>query len=164
MPVEDSLKKIEERLTRLEAALTQQPGGAGGVAGPGGAVVDPPPWYRGGWGIPHRPIPSPVVDPAPWWYGGWPPGWPPRWPPSPVVDPAPWPTPVVDPAPWAGGQAAASTLLARIGHVGDPPPIDVGRLTASQLESALHTINAERSRLDATEQMIKQQIEKLKKG
>jgi hypothetical protein len=81
-----------------------------------------------------------------------------------VVDPAPWPTPVVDPAPWGGGylpsRTTASTLFGRIGQIGDPPPIDVSRLSISQLESALHTIAAERSRLDATEQMIKQQLDK----
>ena len=161
MPVEDSLKRIEERLTRLEAALAQQPSAPGGFTVPGGAVVDPAPWPRAGWAI-QRPNPSPVVDPAPWWAGGWGPT---RWPvPHPVVDPAPWPNYVVDPAPWGGGHlptgTAASTLFGRIGHVGDPPPIDVSRLSVSQLESALHTIAAERARLDATEQMIKQQLEK----
>jgi hypothetical protein len=58
--------------------------------------------------------------------------------------------------------AAAATSLGRIGHIGDPPPIDISRLTASQLESSLHTINAERSRLDSMETMIKQQLETLK--
>jgi hypothetical protein len=71
---------------------------------------------------------------------------------------------VVDPAPWGGGylpsRTAVSTLFGRIGHIGDPAPIDVSRLSVSQLESALHTIASERSRLDATEQMIKQQLDK----
>jgi len=160
--VEDSLKRIEERLTRLEAVLAQLPGGPGGVTAPGGAVVDPAPWARAGWVLQPRPIPSPIVDPAPWWGGGW---GPPRWP-TPVVDPAPWPTPVVDPAPWGGGyltsSQAASTLFGRIGHVGDPPPIDVSRLSISQLETALHTINAEKSRLDSLETMIKQQLDRAK--
>jgi hypothetical protein len=47
MATEDSLKRIEERLTRLEAALAQQPGGPGGFTPPGGTVVDPPPWAGG---------------------------------------------------------------------------------------------------------------------
>ena len=43
----DSIKQLEARLTRLEATLAQQPGGAAGVNVPGGAVVDPAP-YPGG--------------------------------------------------------------------------------------------------------------------
>ena len=145
MPVEDSLKRIEERLTRLEAVLVQQPGGPGGFTAPGGAVVDPAPWPQSGWVI-QRPILGPY--PISW-------------------QPIPWPIPiptVADPAPWGGGNlsshTAASTLFGRIGRIGDPPPTDVSRLSVSQLESALHTIAAERSRLDATEQMITQQLER----
>lgn len=176
MATEDSLKRIEERLTRLEAALAQQPGGPGGFTPPGGAVVDPAPWGGGGgggWVFHPRPIPSPVVDPAPWWYGGWGPrGWlpptvhPGAWP-NPVVDPGPWPNPVVDPVPWGGGvftpgRPGSATTFGRIGQIGDPPPIDVSRLSVSQLESALHTINAERARLDSMETMIKQQLDRAK--
>jgi len=41
---DDTLKRLEERLTRLEAALAQQQtGGGGGFTPPGGAVVDPSP-------------------------------------------------------------------------------------------------------------------------
>jgi hypothetical protein len=155
---EDRLRILEERLTRIEAALSQRPAATGGFTQPGGVVVDPAPWGGGGWGLHPRPFPSPVVDPAPWpWGGGW--GHP-HWP-TPVVDPAPWPTPVVDPAPWGGGFARPSVAtFARIGHVGDPPPIDLSRLSISQLESALHTINAERARLDSMETMVKQQLER----
>jgi hypothetical protein len=80
------------------------------------------------------------------------------------VDPAPWPTPVVDPAPWGGIGVVrpTATTLGRIGQIGDPPPIDVSRFTASQLEAALHTINAEKARLNSMETMIKQQLDKLK--
>jgi len=168
MAVEDNLKRLEERLTRLEAALAQQPAGTGGgFTPPGGTIVDPAPWGGGGggWGHPRWPWPTPIVDPAPWWGGGW--GHP-RWPwPTPIVDPAPWPTPIVDPAPWGGGGFVASrpmaaTTFGRIGQIGDPPPIDVSRFSISQLESALHSINAERARLNSMETMIKQQLEKVK--
>lgn len=164
---DDRIKILEERLMRLESFISQQPTARPGVAGPG-TVVDPAP-YPGGWGYPR---PRPVVDPAPWpWWGGGHQHWPPYivdpapWPPHPVVDPAPWPNPIVDPAASIDrmrATAAAATSLGRIGHIGDPPPIDISRLTASQLESSLHTINAERSRLDSMETMIKQQLETLK--
>jgi hypothetical protein len=102
------------------------------------------------------------VDPAPWpwWGGGW--GYP-R--PHPVVDPAPFPMPVVDPAPWGGWaqvRQPIGTTLGRIGHIGDPPPIDVSRLTVTQLEASLHTINAEKARLDSMEAMIRQQLDRLR--
>ena len=151
---DESIKALEERLTRLEAAIAQRSGGAGGFTPPGGVIVDPAPWGGGGgWQFVPRPWPTPVVDPAPWWQGPW---GPPR-----------WPTPVVDPAPWGGGFGGgvftgAGTSLGRIGSVGDPPPIDFSRLSASQLESTLHTINAEKARLDSMEKMVKQQLERLK--
>ena len=148
MAVEDSLKRIEERLTRLEATLAQQPGGqGGGFTPPGGVVVDPAPYPFGG---------------GPGGGGTW--VYHPR--PMPVVDPAPFPSPVVDPAPWGGGflqvRPTLGTTFGRIGQVGDPPPIDVSRFTIPQLEGSLHTINAERARLNSLETMIKQQLDKLK--
>jgi hypothetical protein len=129
-------------LTRIEAALAQRPSGGAGTGGgftpPGGVIVDPAPW-GGGWVRPRWT--NPVVDPAPW-------------PPSIVSDPAPWPPSVVtDPAPWPG----------RIGPVGDSPPIDIGRLSVSQLESTLHNISAERARLDSMESMVKRQLETARK-
>jgi len=168
MADDDRIKILEDRLTRLEATLIQRPAAGGGVTPPGGVVVDPAPWGGGGGGWAVRP-PSPVVDPAPWWTGSpwWTGGWGrPRWP-TPVVDPAPWPSPVVDPAPspWGGmvtNQAASAMALGRIGHVGDPAPFDFGTLSVSQLESTLHTINAEKARLDSMETMIKQQLERTK--
>jgi hypothetical protein len=149
---DDRFKILEERLTRMEAALAQRPAVGGTVSGggftpPGGVIVDPAPW-GGGW---VRPRFNPVVDPGPW--------------PGPVVDPLPWPNPVVDPAPWGGGvfsQGSLAATLGRIGHVGDPAPPDFSRLSVSQLESSLHSINAERARLDSMEAMIKKQIETAK--
>lgn len=150
MSAEDSLKKLEERLTRLEAALgQQQPGGGGGFTPPGGAVVDPAPFPGGGqWGY-YR-WPHPVVDPGPW--------------PRPVVDPVPWPNPVVDPAPRGGFQtASAATAFGRIGTVVDPAPPDLSRLSVAQLEAALHSINAEKARLTSMEALVNQHLERAKK-
>jgi hypothetical protein len=164
MADEETIRRLEARLTRLEAALAQQPAGAAGVTPPGGTISDPAPWPGGGWGGWGR-WPHPIVDPAPWWTGGgW---WYPRWP-TPVVDPAPWPTPIVDPAVFAPGSiqsraALSATALGRIGPIGDPPPIDVSRFSISQLEASLHSINAEKARLASMETMITQQLEKLKK-
>lgn len=160
MATEDTLKRIEERLTRLESVLTQVPGtGAGGFTPPGGAVVDPAPWpgWPGGWGGFHPkwpwPWPHPIVDPGPW--------------PRPVVDPVPWPHPIADPAPsWQAAALAGMAMpraAAAMGRVVDPPPPDISRLTAVQLEASLHSIAAEKARLDALETMIKQQLEKGKK-
>jgi len=158
------LKRIEERLTRLEGIFTQ--GGGAGSSQPGGAVVDPPPWGGG-----------PVSDPAPW------PVYCPPWQrypypfPHPIADPAPWggqygggwryPNPIADPAPFPFQSQLQGAMAARrfnIGPIGDPPPIDIGRFTISQLESSLHTINAERARLDSMESMVKGRIAELKKG
>lgn len=167
---EDKFRLLEERLTRIEAALTQRPApGAGGFTPPGGVVVDPAPWGGGGgsWGTYP---PRPVVDPAPWPY------WRPRpWPhpivdsapwPTPVVDPAPWPSPVVDPAPWHGQftQSSLAAALGRIGPIGDPAPIDLGKFSLSQLEGTLHSIAAERARLDSMEAMVKRQLERAKQN
>lgn len=184
---DDALKKIEDRITRLEAALSNLGGGGGGTGfTPGGAVVDPAPWGGGGgWGWPHWPHPvvdpaafavhrpgpvvdpaafhRPVVDPAAYYHR-----------PGPVVDPAAFyrpvvdpaafyhrPGPVVDPAPWA----TYSTAFARIGPVGgDPPPPDVSRFSIAQLQASLHSIAAERARLDSMEMMIKQQLDKAKQA
>jgi hypothetical protein len=157
MANEDVLKRLEERLTRLEATLAQAPTATfGGFTPPGGAVVDPAPW-GGGWSFhPRWPWPHPVVDPGPW--------------PRPVVDPVPWPRPIADPAPTftaadlaAVSQARAAASLGRIGTLGgDPPPPDISRFTAIQLEATLHSIAAEKTRLTAMETMVKQQLEKVK--
>jgi len=166
---EDRLKILEERLTRLEANLAQRAsgGGAGAAAGGGftavpGTISDPGPWAAGHWTFVPRP--SPVVDPAPWPYGWCRPRWPnyisdPPPPPGFVVDPAP-PPQVFDPGIL---QSGVSSLFGRIGKVADPAPPDVTRLSVVQLESALHSIAAERARLDSMEQMVKKQLEAAKK-
>jgi hypothetical protein len=158
------LKRIEERLTRLEGVLSQG-GGPGSFGQPGGTVVDPPPW---GGGI--------VSDPAPWPGGHYYPfPWRPFPFPNPIADPAPWgggqygggwriPNPIADPAPYPFFQASLAARRINVGPIGDPPPIDIGRFTISQLEASLHTINAERARLDSMESMVKHRIAELKKG
>jgi hypothetical protein len=160
MADDDAIKRLEARLTRLEAALTQQPtaggGGTGGTVGfpPGGVVVDPAPWPGGGWGHPRC----------------WPYPWPWPWPHS-IVDPGPFPQQIVDPAPFGGGgfaqfmprtAATSASAFGRIGHVGDPPPIDLSRFSIAQLEGTLHSINAEKARLESLETLVKQQMEKTK--
>ena len=166
---DDRLKILEERLTRLEATLAQRAAGGattgtGGFTPPGGVIVDSAPWASSQFQF--IPRPSPVVDPAPWPYypGGWGRPWP-----TPVVDPGPFPHPVVDPAPWRHivdpavfAQSAAATL-GRIGRIADPPPPDLSRLSVQQLEATVHSIAAERARLDAMEEMVNKQIETLKK-
>ena len=160
---DDRIKILEERLTRLEATLTQRQPGI-----PGGGVVDPAAFAATQAQLQfQRPIPSPVVDPAPWpyWGGGWGRPWP--WP-TPIVDPLPFPNPVVDPAPWRShivdpavfAQSAAT--LGRIGRIADPPPPDFSRLSVEQLEATIHSIAAERARLDAMEQLVNKQLDALK--
>jgi len=171
---DDRIKILEERLTRLESVLAQRQtgtGGGGGFTPPGGVIVDSAPWAGSQMQFVQRQIPSPVVDPAPWpYWGGWG-GWGrPRWP-TPVVDPGPFPSPVVDPAPWPpvvdpavfAQSAATAATLGRIGKIGDPPPPDFSRLSVQQLEATVHSISAERARLDAMEEMVKKQIDTLKK-
>jgi hypothetical protein len=80
-----------------------------------------------------------------------------------VVDPAPWPNPIADPATFAQSSLSAAALGRRIMTGVDPPPPDVSRLSVVQLESALHSIAAEKARLDSMEQLIKRQIETAKK-
>jgi len=163
---EDRIKILEERLTRLEANLQRATGAGGGggfTAGPG-TISDPAPWTSGGWTF--IPRPSPVVDPTPWPYGWGRPHWPhaisdPGPFPTPVVDPAPWPNPIADPATFA--QSITASMRGRIGTIADPVPPDVTRLSVVQLESALHSIAAERARLDSMEQLVKKQLETAKK-
>jgi hypothetical protein len=162
MADEEALKRIEARLTRLEAAVAQGPPGGGGPAGvapPGGAIVDPVPWGGGGWGGwggwgGVRPIsiqPPISIDPAPW--GGVRPG----------IVPTPI-GPIGDTSPFGGGIVRGSQFFpGHVGPVGDPAPIDLSRFSLQQLESSLHTIAAERARLDATEGMIKERMATLKK-
>jgi hypothetical protein len=81
-----------------------------------------------------------------------------HWPQT-VVDQAP--TSVV-PDPWRASGFAAASLAARIGKVGDPPPPDVSRLNVSQLEATLHSIAAEKARLDGLEKLVRGQMDRLK--
>ncbi len=168
---DDRVKILEERLTRLEAAFTQQQPSARAAYTSPNMVVDPAPYPYQYYPRPYpRPVvdpapypypypyPRPVVDPAPysWWGGG-----------HTVSDPAPFHNPIVDPA--ASVEHLRATVsaagLGHIGHLGgDPPPIDVSRLSAAQLESMLHTISAERSRLDSMETLIRQQHERLSRS
>jgi|SRR5215813_6370533 len=162
---EDRIKLLEERLTRLESVLTQRatgPGAGPGTVPPSGVIVDSAPWAGGGNIAAQL---RPVVDPAPYPWGGWG-AW--HWP-RPVVDPAPYhPGVVADPAPFGGHVMApqaslAARSLGRIGQVGDPAPIDLGSLSISQLESTLHSIVAEKARLESMESMIKKQIDRVQK-
>jgi hypothetical protein len=148
---EDKIKIFEERLTRLEAALAQRPAGPGGFTPPGGVVSDPAPYPYGYH--PRYPWPPHIVsDPAPW-------------PPHFVSDPAPWPPGTVsDPGPMPGNvfqnQGIAARALGRIGQVGDPAPPDFSRLSASQLEMTLHSINAEKARLDSMGSLIQRHLDR----
>jgi hypothetical protein len=151
MPDDEILKRIEARLTRLEAALSQQPGALG-------AIVDPPPpgGGSGGWGGHWPPRPFPIVDPAVYAAAY-------RYHSPAIVDYAPWYWgPNVDPPVYAGAaqQTAATAFFRRPGPIGDPPPIDVSSFSIEQLEAALHSINAEKARLNSVETMIRQRLEK----
>ncbi len=156
MPEDDAIKKLEARLSRLEATLSQASANARAAAIPLGPIADPgpywPPYYGGGW---PGWRPNPVVDPATYAYSA-------RI--SAIADPPPYPVyggggwrpphvgPIGDPAVFA----------ARVGHIGDPPPIDVSRFSIVQLEATLHSINAEKARLTSIETMVTQQLEKAK--
>lgn len=138
---EQTMRAFEERLTRLEATLSQASAARTATALPPGTVVDPAPW---GGGV--------VVDPAP--YPWRPYHW--RIPiPRPIGDPAPDPMLTV---------GTTFTTRPQFGPIGDPPPIDISRLSAAQLQATLHNINAERARLDGLEEMVKKQMEQLNQG
>jgi hypothetical protein len=157
MSEEDTLRRIEARLTRLEATLSQQ--SATNIPHPG-AVVDPLPWPwgGGGWGVggPWQPgRPHPIVDPAayaPQYLSQY------RYHPPYIVDPVPWP--YLDPSAYAGATQATAASFRRPGPIMDPPPIDVSRFTVEQLEATLHSISAEKARLNSMENMVRQQLEK----
>jgi hypothetical protein len=64
--------------------------------------------------------------------------------------------PVVDPAgPWGGGGGGHIPIHR---PVGDPPPWDVSRFSVAQLKASLHAISAEKTRLEAMEGLINQQL------
>jgi hypothetical protein len=75
--------------------------------------------------------------------------------------------PIFDPAPddigrWGGlawgGWRTAGRVPFDIPTHGDPPPLDISRLSRVQLQVALESIKAQRIRLDAIEGGIKQQL------
>ena len=136
MAEKETVANFEARLARLEASVAQV------LQRPGGTIADP------------APFPGPVADPAPW-----------PWP-HPIADPAPFPWyqyprphPVADPAPFPYQQFQYPRRVKIPPQVGDPAPIDVSRFTRVQLESALHSIAAERIRLDGMEEMINKRLE-----
>jgi hypothetical protein len=72
---------------------------------------------------------------------------------------------VVDPATFsaaAQSRASVAASLGRVGPIGDPPPIDFSRFSAAQLESTLHSINAEKARLASLEALVTKQLENTK--
>jgi hypothetical protein len=160
---DDDIKRLEARLTRLEASVSQA-GGATTAAFHLGPITDPgpygPPYYGGGWGGWR---PSPIVDPAVFPYQL-------RF--NPIVDPGPYGPPYYGGG-WRGGgfgpigdpATYANSILARVGPVGpigDPPPTDVSRFSVAQLEGTLHSINAEKARLASLETLVSKQLEKAK--
>lgn len=74
-------------------------------------------------------------------------------------------SPVSDPSPddpgrgggwgWGGGFGGW-----HIPRPGDPPVWDIARLNKAQLQSVVHGIAAERTRLDAMEKAVKEQMER----
>lgn len=90
----------------------------------------------------RSPVLGPQVDPAPWG------------PMPPIVDPGPWgPYPYPYPRPYPRPYPDPNPV--------DPSPIDFSRLTRVQLDTILHSINAEKIRLDALENQIKDEIKKI---
>jgi hypothetical protein len=77
--------------------------------------------------------------------------------------------PQVDPAPddvvrWVYPNRINLAEILRRFRPGDPAPIDISRFTKVQLEGALHSIAAERARLESMEGLIKEQLANLGKG
>ena len=71
-----------------------------------------------------------------------------------------------DPAPNDFGNIRLKDLLTTIpgGGFTDPAPDDISRLTAVELETQLHRINAEMVRLKSVERLFANQLEELQKG
>src|SRR5262245_56892560 len=153
---DDAVKKLEDRITRIEAHLSQQSAAAASQV-PGGAVVDSAPWGGGAGGRGWTPVrwPHPVVDQAASHRR--------------VVDPAAFHRPgiIVDspPSPVTATAVAASqaAALGRVGPIGDPPPPDFSRFSAAQLQTTLHGIAAEKARLDAMEKLVQTHLDKANK-
>ncbi len=172
MSESDAVKALEARVARLEAAHAH-PAAAPHIP----VYADPPapPWWGGGWGGYRPPVRGPIGDPAPIDYsriyadpGPWPiyggGGYRPpvHWP---IGDPAPidYNRIYADPGPWpiyGGGGYRPPTHW----PVGDPAPIDYSSLPAEQLESTLHSINAQKARLASIEEQVSAQLAKHKKA
>jgi N-glycosylase/DNA lyase len=60
-------------------------------------------------------------------------------------------------------QAVVHEVLAKLPHRGDPAVTDYTSVPVEHLETLLHSINAEKARLDSMETVITQQLEKRKK-
>ena len=167
---EDRMKILEERLTRLEAALTQRHTtgtGGGGFTPPGGVITDPRTLGRRPWQF----IPGSVARLSIQLRGrGREAGARPRWP-TPVVDPGPFPMPVVDPAPGP----VPSSIQRSFAQASLPLHSDASdhrrRSTATRLQQIVssttrshdpqHQRRKSASRCDGT--MVKKQIDALKK-
>lgn len=69
--------------------------------------------------------------------------------------------PIVDPAgPYGGGGGGYYPPVR--GPIGDPAPVDFSRLSAAQLQTALHSVHAEKTRLASMEDLINQHLKKTK--
>jgi hypothetical protein len=127
---------LAQRLEFLEAILERSGIIDQVLGGVGGPSVDPGPedLARAG-GIAGR-------------WGGW------------VSDPAP------DDLgrPYSFGRLIDLLRGGRWPRPGDPSPVDISRFTKVQLEAALHTLAAERTRLDSMESLVKEQIKQVGKG
>ncbi len=71
-----------------------------------------------------------------------------------------------DPAPEDLGTIRLRDLLARIpgGGISDPAPEDLARLTTVELETHLHRINAELTRLESLRGLFRQRLDNLRQG
>lgn len=70
-----------------------------------------------------------------------------------------------DPAPEDLANVRLSDLLQRIpgGGFTDPSPEDIGRLTRTEIETQLHKVNTEMTRVRAVERMLNERLSVLKK-
>jgi len=68
-----------------------------------------------------------------------------------------------DPASWPWIFGGGGVRGGGGGGIPDPAPTDFSRLSSSQLESSLHSINSEKARLASLEAQVTQQMDRLKK-
>jgi hypothetical protein len=168
MTEHDAVQALEVRVARLEAAHAQ-PSATPHIP----VYADPPaPPYWGGYGGYRPPVHWPIGDPAPIDYSRI------------YADPGPYPVyggggyrppyhrPIGDPAPIDYSRIYADPgpfpVYGGGGYrpvpfpIGDPPPIDITRIPVEQLESTLHSINAEKARLASMEEQITAHLAKVK--